>query len=257
MLTFDDLTRGLSGLGLEPGDHVLVHSAYKSLGPVEGGPQTVIDALLDVLGESGTLIAPTFNFAFCGGEPFDARSTPSKMGVLTELVRQDPRARRVEHPIYSFAVIGAKADEAAAIDDPSSYGPGSIFGKLREWNGKIMIIGLSYNDSMTFFHHVEELEGCDYRYMKEFNGQVTGADGETREQTASMFVRNLDKGVITAVDPMGELLADQGIVKSAKIGDATVRLMNARETYESTARELEKGSALLYRIDTPENAANA
>ena len=64
-------------------------------------------ALLEAVGPSGTLIAPTFNFGFTRGEPFDARATPSKMGAITELVRTDPRATRVAHPIYSFAVIGA------------------------------------------------------------------------------------------------------------------------------------------------------
>src|SRR3990172_1035513 len=97
-------------LGLTQGDTLLVHSSYKSLGGVEGGPQTVIDALLEVLTPTGTLIMPNFNFDFCKGAPWDVRSTPSKMGAITELVREDPRAKRVFHPIYSFAIIGKHAE---------------------------------------------------------------------------------------------------------------------------------------------------
>jgi aminoglycoside 3-N-acetyltransferase len=243
------LVDGFRALGLEPGDTVLVHSAYKSLGGVKGGPQEVVETLLELLGPTGTLIMPTFNFAFCEGEPFDARTTPSRMGVLTEIVRTDPRARRVEHPIYSFAVIGRRADEAAALDEPSAYGRDSVFGRLRDWDAKIMVIGLAYNDSMTFFHHVEEMEGCDYRYVKPFSGKVTNTSGQTTERTVSMFVRDLDRGVITAVDPMGELLEDQGIVQVGTVGSARVSLMRAREVYEATARELAKGSGLLHRIE--------
>ncbi|NTU55794.1 MAG: AAC(3) family N-acetyltransferase, partial [Anaerolineales bacterium] len=89
MLTFEKLVEGFRGLGVEEGDTLLVHSSYKSLGPVDGGPQTVIRALEAALGTEGdgTLIMPTFNFDFNKGAPWDVRTTPSKMGVLTELVR--------------------------------------------------------------------------------------------------------------------------------------------------------------------------
>jgi len=248
-LTMDDLILGFQDVGLEQGDAALVHSSYKALGDVAGGPRTVVDALLGAVGEKGTIIMPTFNFDFCSGTPFDARSTPSHMGVLTEIVRQDPRARRVEHPIYSFAVIGRRASEAATIDDPSSYGRDSLFGKLRDWGGKIMIIGLSYNESMTFFHHVEEMEGCHYRYMKSFTGDVTDTSGHTERRTVTMLVRDLDRGVVTAVDPMGELLERSGIITTRPIGDAVVRLMCARDVYEATAREMRREPHLLYEYE--------
>jgi aminoglycoside 3-N-acetyltransferase len=248
-LTREQLEDALRGLGLATGDTVLVHSSYKSLGPVSGGPKTVIDALLGVLGPDGTLIVPTFNFGFCEGERFDARNTPSRMGVLSELVRTDPRSRRVEHPIYSFAAIGARAEQAAAISDPSSYGAESLFGRLREWDGKIMIAGLSYNDSFTFLHHVEEIEGVGYRYHKNFTGMVTDMDGHTRERTVSMYVRDVERGVVTSGNAMGELLANQGHIHSARIGDATVRLMRARPVFFATRRALRSEPHLLYTID--------
>ncbi len=58
MLTLELLTSAFRDLGVDAGDTLLVHSSYKSLGPVEGGPQTVIDALLAALGPDGTLIMP-------------------------------------------------------------------------------------------------------------------------------------------------------------------------------------------------------
>lgn len=248
MLTFDDLVREFTALGLEAGDTLLVHSSYKSFGGVEGGPQTVIDALLHVLGEEGTLVMPTFNFDFCKGKPWDVRNTPSHMGILTELVRKDPRSKRVFHPIYSFAIIGKHADFLTRERYKSSYGKRSVFAKLRQLDGKIMVIGLRYNDSMTFFHHVEEMEGVDYRYMKEFTGLVTDWDGNTYEDTFTMLVRDIDRGVHTMVDPMGALMEEAGIIKVRKIGQAKVCLMKANEVYEFTAREMRRDPHLLYEI---------
>jgi aminoglycoside 3-N-acetyltransferase len=249
MLTLDQLTSDLRALGVQPGDTLLVHSSYKSLGPVEGGPQTVVAALESALGPRGTLIMPTFNFDFNKGEPWDVRTTPSKMGVLTELVRQDPRAKRVFHPFYSFAVIGRHADMLGGLRYKSSYERGSVFGKLRDLDGKILVIGLSYTNSMTFFHHVEQMEGVDYRFLKEFTGEVIDWDGATRTETFEMLVRDIDKGVITEVDPMGELMEQAGLVKVGQVGEALVKLMNANEVYAFTAREMRRDPHLLYRIE--------
>lgn len=106
MLTKAKMVNELRELGLQAGDVVLVHSSYKSLGEVEDGPQTVIDALLEVLTPEGTLIMPTFNFNFNKGEPWDVNNTPSHMGVLTEIARINPQARRVFSPILFLCHSG-------------------------------------------------------------------------------------------------------------------------------------------------------
>ncbi len=251
MLTFEKLVEEFRELGVEVGDTLLVHSSYKSLGPVDGGPQTVIRALEAALGtdNEGTLIMPTFNFDFTKGKPWDVRTTPSKMGVLTELVRTDPRAKRVFHPFYSFAVLGKHAQMLGSLRYKSAYERNSVFGKLRDLDGKIMVIGLSYNNSMTFFHHIEQMEGVDYRFLKQFTGEVTDENGNTYTDTFEMLVRDVDKGVRTMVDPMGELMEKAGIVKIRKIGEADVKLMKANEVYEFTAREMKRDPHLLYYIN--------
>ncbi len=251
MLTFEKLVEGFRSLGVEEGDTLLVHSSYKSFGEVDGGPQTVIRALEAALGtdKDGTLIMPTFNFDFNKGAPWDVRTTPSKMGVLTELVRLDPRAKRVFHPFYSFAILGKHADMLGALKYKSAYERNSVFGKLRDLDGKIMVIGLSYTNSMTFFHHIEQMEGVDYRFLKQFTGEVTDENGNTYTDTFEMLVRDIDKGVITEVDPMGALMEQAGIVKIRKIGEADVKLMKANEVYEFTAREMKRDPHLLYYVE--------
>jgi len=249
MLTFDNLTTEFRAIGVQTGDTLLVHSSYKSFGGVEGGPQTVIDALLHVLGDEGTLIMPTFNFDFCKGKPWDVRSTPSHMGAITNMVREHPDAKRIFHPIYSFAILGKHAEFLAKDRYKGSYERNSLFGKLRDLDGKIMIVGLSYTNSMTFFHHIEEMEGVDYRYMKEFTGMVTDEDGNTYEDTFTMLVRDLDKGVITEVDPMGALMEEAGVVTVRQIGAAAVKLMKANEVYEFTGREMRRDPNLLYFVE--------
>ena len=112
-----------------------------------------------------------------------------------------------------------------------------------------MVIGLSYTNSMTFFHHIEQMEGVDYRFLKQFTGEVTDADGRTYTDTFEMLVRDIDKGVITEVDPMGFLMEEKGVIQVRKIGEADVKLMKANEVYAFTAREMRRDPHLLYQIE--------
>jgi aminoglycoside 3-N-acetyltransferase len=249
MLIRNDLIAGFRNTGLSAGDVVLVHSSYKSLGPVDGGPQTVVDALLEVLTPEGTLIMPTFNFNFNKGEPWDVRTTPSHMGVLTEVVRLNPESRRIFHPFYSFAILGKLKDELTKTRYKDSYGEESIFMQLRKLDARIMIIGLTYTHSLTFFHHIEQMEGVDYRFIKAFTGLVTDETGRTYEDTFTMLVRDVESGVQTEVDPMGEVLEKRGVVTITKIGDADVKMMKANELYRVTTEEMKKNPGLMYKIE--------
>ena len=166
LIGLEDLISGFEEVGLTPGDVVLVHSSYLSFGElneIKGGPQTVINALLTLLTEEGTLIMPTFNFQFCNdynekGEGFfDLDKTPSRMGTLTNLVRKMPNAKRTVNPIYSVAIVGKLSNQLSKINDKNVFGKNSIFGKLHQLNGKIMIIGLSWNEGWTL-HIISKIQ---------------------------------------------------------------------------------------------------
>ena len=57
-LTQAELVDGLRALGLGAGDVVFVQSAMRTFGPIAGGAETVVAALMDVLGDRGTLVVP-------------------------------------------------------------------------------------------------------------------------------------------------------------------------------------------------------
>src|SRR5437868_14678503 len=82
----------LEELGLKPGDIVLVHSSFKSLGVTD--PEEIIGALLDVLGPEGTLLMPALTYLQDPPHIHDTRQTPSCVGYLTEYFRARPGTRR-------------------------------------------------------------------------------------------------------------------------------------------------------------------
>ncbi len=104
----------------------------------------------------------------------------------------------------------------------------SPFAILRELNGKIAVLDLPDQNTMTFYHYVEEMYGVPYRYMKTFTGEYTGSNGKTEVRTYGLFVRDIEKKVLTHVNPAGELMWNNGLYKSFRPHEGTgLRVISA------------------------------
>ena len=107
--TVNDIIRFLTELGLKKNDTVLIHSNIATLGKVENGLDGIFAALLDVIGNKGNLVVPTFSFSFCKSEVFDIQKTKSEVGIFTEYIRNLNSSVRSLHGITSFCSIGNDA----------------------------------------------------------------------------------------------------------------------------------------------------
>jgi aminoglycoside N3'-acetyltransferase len=249
LLTLGELLDGFRRTGVRPGDTILVHTSYKSLGGVVGGADTVIEAMRELVGLQGTVLFPAFNFqSWTDGHYWDVAETPSMMGMITERARLLPDARRTPHPIFSFSVLGPRAEEFVAADDVEAYGPNSVFALFHKTNGTILSIGLDFNSTFSMHHYIEYNVGCNYRRVKEFSGTYVGYDREPRLKTYTMFVRNHD-GVNTYINPgMDELLA-AGVIKEVQVGAARVHFSTATEFYDSMSVIVREHPEKLHYLD--------
>ncbi len=243
--------------GVQNGDMLLLHSStrrtLRKLNTLGFAPdiQTILDSFLGALGSSGTLLLPLFNFDFASGIPFDIRSTPSQMGALTEAGRNRAEAVRTGHPIYSFAVLGNGRERFRGINNFSGYGADSPFGILHKAGGKIAVLDLPDQNSVTFYHYVEESMSVDYRFHKQFSGEYRDFDGNARNRTYGLFVRKIDQGVVTQVDPMGEILWAKALYSGERPGNGSgLRVIDSSKLYDEVAGVIAQGKAkgLLYEI---------
>ena len=156
---------------------MVLHASTRSVGFVVGGPQAIVQALLEVLGPQGTLVVPTHtpeNTEPAGWQNppvpeswwpvireqapgFDPALTPASrwMGILAETVRTWPGAVRSDHPQVSFAAVGRQAREVVAehrLDD--ALGEGSPLGAVYRLDGKVLLLGVGH-DSNTSLHLAE------------------------------------------------------------------------------------------------------
>jgi hypothetical protein len=97
------IAAGLRDIGVVAGDTVLVHSSFKSLGPVPGGIETVVQGLLLAVGSEGTLLMPALSWALRPPEIFDVRLTTSNVGAIPEYFRT---AGQVLHFLAAHYVVG-------------------------------------------------------------------------------------------------------------------------------------------------------
>jgi len=151
-ITKDTMIEDLTNLGLKEGDDVLLHSSLKSIGYVEGGAQTVIGAIIEVISSSGTLIVPTYSmkgtmYETCRARDylFDPRSTGTGLGKIPATFLKLPNVHRSIHPTHSVSAIGRNArylTEAHHLAR-STFGPDSPWDRLLKLDGKILGLGVT------------------------------------------------------------------------------------------------------------------
>ena len=230
VITRARIAADLEKLGLRRGGPALVHSSLKSLGRVDGGPETVIDAMYDALGPEGLLVFPSFQK---GGEHkllregvvFDVRSTPTGQGLLPETFRRRPGAVRSLSPTHCLAARGPGADEFLAGHEKCqvSVGHGTPFEKFLEWGGQILLLGVTHACN-TMLHYVENTSGAPTLSRELFTPTVMDAAGQAHTVPTYPHMPGLRRRY-ERVEP--ELMA-AGIQVNGRVGLADARLIDAR-----------------------------
>ncbi len=243
------LIADLHGLGVQAGQTVMLHVSVKAIGWIVGGPDVVLDALLEVLGPSGTLmmVAGSEDSGYGIYEwdeakrqayleelpPFDITRTRAyrKWSILTEYLRTRPGTVRSRHPDCSFVARGAKAAFLMA-DQPLSYslGPGSPLDKLVQCDGEVLLLGSAVSD-VTLLHYAEYLleipnkKAVRYRTPMLVDGRTEWVEIEELDGNNGIA----DFGVFDYFTPITTSYLAARLGRSGKVGAADAHLLSAPE----------------------------
>jgi len=228
----------------------LVHSSLKSIGYVAGGPDTVIDALMEAVGEDGLLMMPTFTpdvVRNVSSIPFNHKKSASTTGIITETFRLRANTLRSRHPTHSVAVWGKDApwyiEHHNETTGPFDYGT-PIF-RFIEKGGYILLIGVTHNRNSSI-HVAESLLNPSYLNVKRFKDDKDYYLIETEQGAIiRMPVGNRRSGHSGNFDIIEELSEVKNVQKECFLGSATVKLMKGQNLINILLPVLSQNPAFL------------
>jgi len=245
-VTRADVAAAVHSVGVEPGDMALFHSSLSSMGTVVGGADAVIEGLLDAVGPTGTVAAPTLWARMSGDKPYDLADwdidrSPSYPGKVTEAFRLRLDSIRSDNASHSVSAIGAKAVALTATHgrhgrrvscfSPGAFAEDSPWQKLYDWNAAYCFIGVDFT-VCTMRHFIE----CCL-VQRALDAVPTNRHAELE----AALTRWGKPGVwpIHNGQAAGERLSAMGLVRFGKIGSATLRAIRTRDMVDHHLAMLE------------------
>ena len=227
----------LRSTGVRAGGVLLVHTAFRKVGPLEGGPIGLIAALTNVLGPNGTLVMPTMTD---GESRFDHLTTPSfRMGITAETFWRQPGTLRSTHPGGSFAARGPRAAEICAPQPLSPpHGPDSPPGRVHSLDGQVLLLGVGHSES-TVLHVAEAIARVPYSVSHPTMVGDEWVDISEPDHCCRNFTQ------------LDDWLGARALQRRGRVANAAARLFDARDAVEQALTRLTRDPLIFLcaRID--------
>lgn len=228
MVNKKQLVCDLKELGVCKGDILNIKVSYKSIGDIEGGVNTLIKALLETVGEDGTIFTDSFVRSYT---PFDMVFSPSKCvvdertksyaGYVANALIKHEKSKRSPHPIQKFVAVGAKAD--LVLKHTASSEPYSTLYEIAQLGAKNLRIGSENKVVGVGTTHVA-IDKLKWKQKIARNGVVYLENG--KRKTFYSFWPNACR---TAFNNLLPLYREFGaIINEGKIGDADAILSDMK-----------------------------
>jgi aminoglycoside N3'-acetyltransferase len=223
------LVAQLRALGVREGGLLLVHTSFRAVRPVEGGPAGLVAALREALGPDGTLAMPSWT----GDDAavFDPRTTPcaADLGVTADRFWRGPGVLRSAHP-FAFAAAGPLARRIVETPLPlPPHAPGSPVGRVHDLDGQVLLLGVGH-DANTSLHLAECLAGAPYGVEH----HVTVA----REGRAERIAYRENDHCCARFALADGWLRGRGAQAEGPVGHAHARLFRARDAVAAAVEHL-------------------
>jgi len=213
----------------------------------------VIDALLETVGEEGTIVIPTHSKNLAKVDlseeqavpnlswlfkilPYDADETPCTTGLIPESFRKRPSVLRSLHSVLSVAAAGSKAQE---IVETGREGSLKAWKRVLQLDGYVLLIGVDLG-VCTAMHLAEERVS----FPKQIVEKITAPQWFVRKYPADEW--EWDFGPYPNFAKMEEPCRKRKIVKTVKVGKTTMKLFRLRELIDLYTEYLLKNPYQFY-----------
>lgn len=236
----------LRHLNLKPNNTVLIHSSMKAIGKIEGGAETVIDAIIEYFSD-GLLILPTHTWKHVGEADFvfNPNTSPSCVGVLTNLFMKRDGVVRSLHPTHSVGAIGKIAHEYIQGEEQfnTPCPRNGCWGKLYDLNAKILFIGCSLKRN-TIIHGVEEWNNIPNRLSPDpVEFKIDSGNGDIHTQLYHKHQSPVED-ISSNYDKLEPALLKHGIATLGYFGNAKTYVCDAAKMVDLTSELLKNNQDL-------------
>ncbi len=233
MITKNELLKQLKAFDAK-GNPVIVHTSLKAVGEIEGGGETLLDALIEYYAKNGGILcvpSHTWKKLF-----LDLNDSYSCIGVLPSLAAAHPDGVRSLHPTHSMVVFGEreKVDEFVKnekfVDSPTH--PDGCYGNIFRQDGYVLLVGVG-QEKNTCIHCVEEmLEVPDRLTDAGIYADIIYKDG-TREKRHLRWFDPIIPDVSVNFGKFEPAFRHFGVIQDGTLGDAKVQFCRAEKMKEA------------------------
>ena len=244
----------LESMGLKGDETILIHSSMKAIGAVDGGADTVLDAWMEYF-KDGLLLLPTHTWKTVNADNpvYNPYTTPSCVGLLTNMFMKRDGVIRSLHPTHSMSGYGKNAAEYLAGEEYNNTPctPGGCYDRLKEVGGKVLLVGVGHERN-TYIHSVEEVLNVPNRLsdmpmelvielQEESNNSgklppYNRDDGWKKHTDNKLYRKVYVRKHYNAKQPhisedfvkLNQIFLDSGVVRKVKFGDADSLLCDAK-----------------------------
>ena len=212
---------------------VLMHSSLRMIGKIEGGAETLLDAMIEYFTYDGGLFCvPTHTWANIRNEiTLDMSDSKTCLGAFSDIAAADPRGIRSENPTHSVAIFGNRERALDLIKDESRItsgtAPESFYGKLYREGGYVLLAGVSHNKN-TYLHCVEEMLGLSNRLSPPYAITVKLASGELVQRKISGHRTDFTKDISARFPKYETAFRYHGAIVDGFIGNAPTQCCDTR-----------------------------
>lgn len=192
---------------------------------------------------NGTIILQAFTWSFIKEKKFHPRLNSPDIGSFEKYVFNKPGIARSSHPTNSIIVFGKNKNLVSKNHGLYSFGANSPFEKFKDLNVKFVNIGVPLEDSCTYLHHLEHVNGTNHRFNKLINGKVFVND---RYLTKNFYILVKYKNISTAVNrdekKFFDYLRKIKKLKLLKVNQVLFSIINCKDVYNIGLRFLKNDS---------------
>ena len=234
VFTKEDILKQLDAFKAAKGKIVTLHSSFKAVGEVEGGPEALLSILIEYFTEDdGIFSVPTHTW---DSEVYDKRKAESCLGLIPRLASGRKDGIRNDNPSHSMKVFGRKEKVSDYIKDEktieSPTDPNGCYGKLYTEGGYVLLMGVGH-DKNTFIHAVEEMLSVPDRMTEEkVERTIIKENGEEEKRYVKWFYSTAAEDVSEYFWKFEPAFRYHGCIVDGFLGNAKTQLCDARKMKE-------------------------